>query len=97
MTDLGKGIYRVVARYGFMQTPNVPIVLQGCSLYGLVIDMETVTYYLGRETLIPRKVEGMPYWRKVLFALMSRNARSATSYFSIPSSRVVELGMQVQL
>ncbi len=60
VTQLSEGFYRVVARYGFMQTPNVPIVLQGCSLYGLVIDMETVTYYLGRETLIPRKVEGMP-------------------------------------
>lgn len=95
--DVGHGIHQVVARYGFMQTPNVPIILKGCELFGLAVDTETVTYYLGRETLIPRKIEGMPYWRKVLFVLMSRNSRSATAYFGIPSPQVVELGMQVQL
>jgi KUP system potassium uptake protein len=63
----------------------------------LTIDPETVTFYLGRETLIASSRPGMARWRKSLFAFLSRNARTATAYFGIPADRVVELGMQVEL
>lgn len=97
VASLGQGFFQVTARYGYMQTPNVPILLQGCSLYGLEIDLDQVTFYLGREHLIPSKMRGMTYWRKILFVLISRNSRSATAYFSIPLEKVVELGMQVEV
>jgi KUP system potassium uptake protein len=99
LEQLGHGFYRLVARFGFMETPNVPDLLAATGPFGLTIDLPRTTYYLGRETLIPGKAAGTGMWRwqKHLFALVSRNARSATSYFGIPPNRVVELGMQVEL
>jgi KUP system potassium uptake protein len=94
---LGAGFYQVSARFGFMETPNVPALLEACALYDLTIDPEQVTFFLGRETLLSSTREGMSRWRKALFAFVSRNARSATAYFGIPPDRVVELGMQIEL
>ena len=54
------------------------------------------TYYLGRERLVLTGRAKMSRWRKKLFALMSRNARSATEFFQIPPNRVVELGAQIE-
>ena len=97
LTPLDHGFYRLVARFGFMETPNVPALLRAASSAGLDIDLARTTYYLGRETLIPGKARGMMRWRKTLFAFVSRNSTSATAYFGIPPNRVVELGMQVEL
>jgi KUP system potassium uptake protein len=94
---LGQGFFRIIARFGYMETPNVPELLGACSLHGLHIELERTTYYLGRETFIASKRRGMMTWRKYLFAFVSRNATSATAYFGIPPNRVVELGMQVEL
>jgi KUP system potassium uptake protein len=55
------------------------------------------TYFLGRETLIASKRPGMALWREELFARMSRNERTATSFFHLPPNRVVELGEQIEL
>jgi KUP system potassium uptake protein len=96
--DLGQGFYHVGAHYGFMQTPNVPDVLQRVAvLHGLPYIPGKTSYYLGRETLLATKKSGMHTWRKMLFSFISRNARSATQYFGIPPDRVVELGMQIDL
>jgi KUP system potassium uptake protein len=95
--DLGDGFYRLVAHFGFMETPNVPELLAASRDWGLQVEVERTTYFLGRETLIASRRPGMARWRKRLFAFTSRNARSATAYFGIPPNRVVELGMQVEL
>lgn len=94
--DLSSGIYRVKAYYGFMQTPNVEEIRARCSEAGVRARRMETTYYLGREQLIPIGRSGMARWRKKLFAVMSRNARSATQYFGIPPGRVVELGAQIE-
>jgi KUP system potassium uptake protein len=94
---LGHGFYRVTARYGFMQQPNAPQVLEACKKDGLSVDLGSTSYYLGRETLLSTGKSGMSRWRKVLFAFISRNARPATAYFGLPPNRVVELGMQIDL
>ncbi|HHN77135.1 MAG TPA: potassium transporter Kup, partial [Phycisphaerales bacterium] len=94
---LPMGIQLVVARYGFMQRANVPVLLKQAASMGLEIDPEDTTFFLGRETLIPAERRGMAEWRSRLFAMMSRNAQPATSYFNIPSDRVIEVGMQVRL
>jgi KUP system potassium uptake protein len=91
------GFYRVVARTGFMQTPNVPQILLRTRELGLVCEPSTTSYYLGHETLLTSGQSKMMRWRKAVFAFVSRNARSATAYFGIPAGRVVELGMQVDL
>ena len=108
----GAGFYQVHARYGFMESPNVPSLLAAIaqSLHepGVVarsLKMNDVTFYLGRETLIvppreagaPRTHGSMPPWRAELFAVMSRNALSAASFFGLPPNRVIELGAQIEV
>lgn len=78
-------------------TPNVPKILLRARAHGLVAEPSTTSYFLGRETLLTGGRSRMMRWRKVLFALVSRNALPATSYFGLPPGRVVELGMQVDL
>ena len=97
ITDLGQGFYRVVAKYGFMQTPKVPQVLELATESGLDLDIYSITFYLGRETLLSSGPAKMASWRKALFAFLSRNAWNVSTYFGIPPDRVVELGSQVQL
>lgn len=94
---LGTGFFRITARYGFMETPNIPELLESCKGQGLDFRMAVTTFYLGRETLLPGRKKGMARWRMKLFAFMSRNALDATAFFGIPPGRVVELGMQVEL
>ncbi len=93
----GEGIFRVVARYGFMQDPNTLAVLTEAEHEGLTFKLGSTTFYLGRETLLTTGRPGMARWRKALFGFMSRNARSATAYFGIPPNRVVELGAHIEL
>ena len=104
--DLGQGFYRVKATYGFMQTPNVPTVMRLSNARGLRSRPQDTSFYLGRERLIPTRkrhdddrskpLPRMAVWRKKLFVVMARNARSATEFFGIPSNRVVELGTQIE-
>ena len=109
----GEGFYEVIARYGFMETPDVPAVL--ARIGGELRDpgeaeppsmkLSDITFYLGRETLIirqrgggaPRASGAMAAWRARLFGVMSRNAQSATAFFGLPPNRVVELGAQIQV
>ncbi|MEA3247479.1 MAG: potassium transporter Kup [Gemmatimonadota bacterium] len=99
---LEMGFVRVVARYGFMQSPDVKEVLGILRGMGIKTRPLDTSYYLGREELIPAdkpwKKGGltMNIWRKRLFALMAKNARSAAAFFNLPPNRVVELGTQIE-
>ncbi|MHC1789818.1 potassium transporter Kup [Solidesulfovibrio sp.] len=96
--DLGLGFFRIMARYGFMETPDVPAVIAQARSLGIPIDPPSdTTFFLGRESLLTTGKAKMAGFRKSLFALMSRNARPATAYFGLPPGRVVELGVQVEL
>ncbi len=95
--DLGSGFYQVVGHYGFMQTPNVPEVLHLARVHGIKVTAPECSFYLGRETLFTNGPSKMWRWRKWLFAFLSRNARSATAFFSIPPNRVLEIGTQIEL
>jgi KUP system potassium uptake protein len=112
MEKLSYGFYRVHARYGFMETPDVPEILYRLRQAGLKARTNETTFYLGHERILvldrkrgPRQGTrtapddlnmDMARWRKKLFVLMQRNARSATEFFGIPPNRVVELGAQVE-
>jgi KUP system potassium uptake protein len=96
VTPLGAGFYRVLVRSGFMETPNIPQILKGCAAHGIEARPLETSYYLGREQLIPTGTAKLARWRKKLFVIMSRNARSAAHYFGLPSNRVVELGAQIE-
>lgn len=91
------GFYRVVAMYGFMERPNVPEIMQLACEAGLQTEMADTSFFLGRESLLTTGHSKMMRWRKALFAIMSRNAGTAPSFFGIPPHRVVELGIQVEL
>jgi len=88
---------RIKAKYGFMQTPNVPEILALATERGIIAKPSETTYYLGRENLLPTGTKPLATWRKRLFIFMSRNARPATQFFGIPPNRVVELGAQIEL
>jgi KUP system potassium uptake protein len=87
---------RIKAKYGFMQTPNVPEILALAAERGIVAKPTETTFYLGRENLIPTGNKPLARWRKRLFIFMQRNARPATEFFGIPPNRVVELGAQME-
>ncbi len=94
---LPHGFWRVRARFGFFEEPNVPMVLNICAEKGLEFKETETTFFLSRETIIPARRAGMALWREHLFAVMARNAQSATAFFRLPANRVVELGMQVEI
>ncbi|HEX7281126.1 MAG TPA: potassium transporter Kup [Vicinamibacterales bacterium] len=94
----GDGMYRVKVHYGFMEDPNIPAILSAAEGTLLPrIDPQDTTYFLGRETIISTQRHGMVEWREKLFALMARNATTATAFFGIPPDRVVELGEQIEI
>jgi KUP system potassium uptake protein len=99
---LGAGLYQVVGHYGFMETPDVPALLTSLprgALPGPRFEEAPleVSYYLGRETLLPDGPARMSRWRKRLFIFMARNAQTASSFFHLPPGRVVEMGAEVEL
>ncbi len=94
--QLGEGFWRIIAGYGFMQSPNVREVMECCEPQGIKVRPNDTSYYLGREQLIPSGTSPMARWRKKLFVVMSRNARAATEFFGLPPNRVVELGAQIE-
>jgi KUP system potassium uptake protein len=87
--------YTITVRYGFMDQPDLPHALSLCDASVLAFDMMDTSFFLGRETLIPRLGSEMALWREKLFVAMFRNAGSAAAYFKLPPNRVVELGAQV--
>jgi len=95
---LKQGFSQVTVSYGFMQSPNVPVALRQCESFGLEIDLDSTTFYLARETLLPSlKHPGMMLWQEKLFSFMTRNALPATDFFKIPPERVVELGIRIEI
>ena len=95
--DFGQGFHRVVIRCGFMETPDIPSMLPSLARFGLVVAPGQVSYFLGRETLLPTGRQRLAGWRKRIFIIMARNAQSATAFFNLPPNRVVEMGAQIQI
>jgi KUP system potassium uptake protein len=95
--DLGHGFYRVCLRYGFMDEPDVPKSLPLLLPFGLTFKHLETTYFLSRETILPSKDPAMSAWGGHMFAVMARNARTASSFYRLPPNRVVELGAQIEL
>jgi KUP system potassium uptake protein len=94
---LSGGFHRIVARYGFMEDPKLDNVLSLAREQGLDLDPETTSFYIGRENLIIADKSAMAHWRATLFIFMSRNAADATSFFSIPEDRVIEVGVRLAI
>ena len=98
ITAIGDNFYRVVIKFGFMETPDVPqALMESCDQSELTFDLMDTTYFASRETIVARARGGMPVWRDKLFTIMHRNAAPATGFFRIPGNRLVELGSQVEI
>nr|WP_244244000.1 potassium transporter Kup [Lysobacter alkalisoli] len=97
--QMGEGFYKVLLRFGYMETPDVPqALMQTCDVCDLVLDPMDTTYFLSRESVVAcARRDGMPIWRDKLFAAMHRNAAPVAGYFHIPGNRLVELGTQVEI
>ena len=95
--SLRENFWSVVIQYGFKDDPDIPAALALCVDLGLEFQALDTSYFIGRETLIPKLNSELAFWREKLFVAMFRNAGSATAFFKIPSNRVVELGGQVVL
>ena len=88
---------RVIAHYGFMETPSVPKIFDHCRRKDLNIDIGGTSFFLSRRSLKPVRGKGLPIWQEGLFMSMAASAEDATTYFGIPSDRVVEIGTQVEI
>jgi len=95
--QLKENFWSVIVQYGFKDEPDIPAAMLLCADSGLEFSALETSYFIGRETLIPRLNSDMAFWREKIFVAMFRNAGSATAFFKIPSNRVVELGTQVVL
>ncbi|WP_408838080.1 potassium transporter Kup [Acidisphaera sp. S103] len=93
---LAPGIHRVILRYGFMESPNIPRALEDLTEQ-LNVRVSQASYFLGREVLVPGMAPKLSWWRRALFLVMARNAVPATEFFRIPSDRVVELGVRITI
>jgi KUP system potassium uptake protein len=95
--ELSRGMYRIIARYGFMEHPNVVAALRTAEEKGFAYEPEQTVYFVGRENPVFTVGSGMPTWRKRLFAFMGRNSQLAAIHFGAPSHRTLEVGSQVRL
>ena len=98
--EVVEGITRVILHYGFMQYPTIYDGLRLACEQGKLpgIDLTDITYYIGRETIIPSEdVAGMSLWRETVFAFLQRNAERSAAFFGVPPRQVVELGTEIEI
>ena len=96
--EVAPNFWRVTARYGFMERPDIPALLRQAREQGCSLDPDDVTYYVARETIIHRAGgKGLAKWEETLFAAMERNAVHVSDFFSLPRDSVVEIGRQVAI
>jgi KUP system potassium uptake protein len=90
--------HRVLVRYGFMEEPDVPAALRSLSVPALVCDPDKVSYFLGKESVIPAESRpGMALWREKLFEVLTRNAFSAMRAFGLPPEQSIEIRGQIEI
>jgi KUP system potassium uptake protein len=95
--ELTSGVYRLTARYGFMEQPDTVAALRLADRSGLAYEPDTTCYVVGRTTPFVSTRKGMAIWRKRLYTLMARNTRVGYEYFGVPAHRLLEVGSQVQI
>ena len=96
--EVAPNLWRLSASYGFMQRPDVPLLLKQAHITNCCFEPNDITYYVGHETIISREDgKGMPKWIEIIFAFMQRNCLHIADYFKLPSDLLVEVGRQVSI
>jgi len=86
---------QVILHFGFMETPNIPRALAIARKLGWTFDIMSTSFFLSRRSVRPDARSGMPSWQDKLFIFLTQNSDDASSYFQLPTDRVVEIGTQV--
>jgi KUP system potassium uptake protein len=95
--DLSEGFFRIIAHFGFMETPTISEIIGCCAMKDFIIEEQKTSFFLGRETIVCTRKPGMTRWRKFLFAAMSRHAQRPAEFFKLPVNRTIELGQRVEI
>jgi len=94
---LGKGFYAVEVHCGFFETADVPAALERARAFGLALDLDTTTFFVRHETLVPARMSALAKWKRNLFIRIYRSAQDAAQFYCLPPGRVVELGSQTEI
>ncbi len=97
VVDLGDDFHSITARYGFMEQPNIPKVLDDCRTKNLVFTVMDTSFFVGRVSIVAARRSRFSSFRRQVFDFMHRNALPATEFFHIPPNQVIELGGQVEM
>jgi KUP system potassium uptake protein len=96
--EVAPGIWRAIARFGFMERPDIPALLRQANTLGCKLKLDDVTYYVGHETVIRRDDgKGLPRVVETMFAFLQRNSMQVSDYFRLPADSVVELGREIAI
>jgi KUP system potassium uptake protein len=98
VTRLDHGFYRIQVKFGFMQTPDIPLALKGCTQLGLDADLKHRNYYIGRETVVRRKTGcTMGPLSFAIFSFLNKISSRAPDFFKIPQDAILEVGLHVEI
>lgn len=95
--ELGAGLWRVVGRYGYMESPDVEDIMKRLASAGVDAADISTTFYFNREMILSSGVSPLWKWQKDFYAFLSRNARPASDYYRISPSQIIEIGMPVEI
>jgi KUP system potassium uptake protein len=95
--EIGEGVWRAVARYGYMESPDVSAVIERIGEAGVPLRPSEATYYFNREMVMTGGAARMPQWQKHFYGFLSRNARQARDYYNLPPMQIIEVGLPIQL
>ncbi len=93
----GDGVWRAIARYGYMESPDVEHLMEQVGAAGVPVKLNEATYYFNREMIITGGEAKMWHWQKRLYSLLSRNARPVRDYYRLPPMQIIEVGLPIQL
>ena len=94
---LSPNVWRISATYGFHETPDVYEVFRRCAMKGMAFNLNTTSFFLSRETLLPSHRSILARIRASLFIWLSKNSLRTNDFIHVPADRVVEMGVQVEV
>lgn len=97
VTKVAPGVFQVQLEFGFMEEPNVPAALSAIDYHGLDFHADEATYFIGHESIVAGKAPGMNPLSEYLFVFLNRGADSAVRFFNLPTDRVFEVGVRVEI
>ena len=97
LSDRTEGFYRLVASFGFMETPHIDEVILAAAQKGLPIHRDRTTFFVGKERIVVTPKKGMSIWREHLFVFLSKHAENAADFFHLPPDRVYEVSQVVEI